>query len=150
MYESCSGGAHAPCQLQQRPSDIANKTMRICPAPAHYRSPRHTAPYIQIPIANIVHPRDVTQKYRIGLPTLNNSHWVYFTFLLQSWSLCMMSAVAWITWPQVVIVPPRFVFVSIAPIWFVLHRIKRAPAIIKLVSERSIVLEVEYFTQMAR
>ncbi|CAH2108732.1 unnamed protein product [Euphydryas editha] len=22
--------AHAPCQLQQRPSDIANKTMRIC------------------------------------------------------------------------------------------------------------------------
>ncbi|CAH0714753.1 unnamed protein product, partial [Brenthis ino] len=84
LYESCSGGAHAPCQLQQRPSDIANKTMRICPAPAHYHSPHHTAPCIQIPIANTVHPRDVTQKFRIGFPTLNNSHGVYFTYLLQS------------------------------------------------------------------
>lgn len=89
------GARAAPCQLQHRASDSANKTMRICrrPAPAPAAPAPPTTGYIQIPIANITPP---LHKSLPDNPehTLTPNARVAFHPWKQLWSLCMMNAVA--------------------------------------------------------
>lgn len=85
--------ARAQCQLQHRPSDSANKPMRIAPPPAD----------IQIPIANTILPRDINLLPTKLMSTLTSKVRVAIRLQMVQWSLCMMNAVAWITRAQVVI-----------------------------------------------